>query len=47
MVDAVFSALRAYPGIIEILTYRVSEVDVVVYLYNVQKETVLGVLAQL
>jgi hypothetical protein len=46
-VNAVFSALRTYPGIIEVLTYRVSEVDVVVFLYKVQKETVLGVLAQL
>jgi hypothetical protein len=46
-VNAVFSVLRAYPGIIEVLTYRVSEVDVVVFLYKVHKETVLGVLAQL
>ncbi len=46
-VNTVFSALHTYPGIIEILTYRVSEVDVVVYLYKVHKETVLGVLAQL
>ncbi len=46
-VNAVFAALRAYPGIFEILTYRVSDVDVVVYLHGVQKQMVLGVLAQL
>ena len=46
-VNAVFAALRAYPGIFEILTYRVSDVDVAVYLYQVQKQMVLGVLAQL
>ena len=46
-VNAVFAALRAYPGIFEILTYRVSDVDVVVYLHQVQKQMVLGVLAQL
>ena len=45
--NAVFAALRAYPGIVEILTYRVSEVDVIVFLYKVQRDTVLGVLAQL
>jgi hypothetical protein len=46
-VNAVFAALRAYPGIVETLTYRVSDVDVVVYLYQVQKQMVLDVLAQL
>ena len=46
-VNAVFAALRAYPGIVEVLTYRVSDVDVAVYLYQVQKQMVLGVLAQL
>ncbi len=46
-VNAVFAALRAYPGIFETLTYRVSDVDVAVYLYQVQKQMVLGVLAQL
>ncbi len=46
-VNAVFAALRAYPGIFEILTYRVSDVDVAVFLYQVQKQMVLNVLAQL
>ena len=46
-VNAVFAGLRAYPGIVEILTYRVSDVDVAVYLYQVEKQMVLGVLARL
>jgi hypothetical protein len=46
-VNAVFAALRAYPGIFETLTYRVSDVDVAVYLYQVQKQMVMDVLAQL
>jgi hypothetical protein len=46
-VNAVFAELRAYPGIVEVLTYRVSDVDVAVYLYQVQKQKVLSVLAQL
>jgi hypothetical protein len=46
-VNAVFAALRAYPGIFETLTYRVSDVDVAVYLYQVQKQRVMDVLAQL
>jgi hypothetical protein len=46
-VNAVFAELRTCPGIVEVLTYRVSDVDVAVYLYQVQKQMVLGVLAQL
>ena len=46
-VNAVFAALRACPGIVEVLTYRVSDVDVAVYLYQVQKQMVMDVLAQL
>jgi hypothetical protein len=46
-VNAVFAALRAYPGIFETLTYRVSDVDVAVYLYQVQKQRVMDVLTQL
>ncbi len=40
----VFAALAAHPGIEEILTYRVSEVDVAVFLYNVQKGAVQEVI---
>ena len=46
-VNAVFAGLRAYPGIVEILTYRVSDVDVAVYLYQVERQMVLDVLARL
>jgi len=46
-VNAVFAALRAYPRIVETLTYRVSDVDVAVYLYQVQKQMLLSVLARL
>lgn len=45
--NAVFRALRARPGIFEVLTYRVSEVDTAVYLFRAQKETVLRVLAEM
>lgn len=40
----VFAALAAHPGIEEILTYRVSEVDVSVFLYSVQKQSVQAVI---
>jgi hypothetical protein len=40
----IFAALGAHPGIEEILTYRVSEVDVAVFLYSVQKESVQAVI---
>jgi hypothetical protein len=40
----IFAALAAHPDIEEILTYRVSEVDVAVFLYNVQKGAVQEVI---
>ena len=40
----IFAQLAAHPGIEEILTYRVSEVDVSVRLYNVQKAAAQGVI---
>ena len=40
----IFAALAAHPGIEETLTYRVSEVDVAVFLYNVQKGAVQEVI---
>jgi hypothetical protein len=43
----VFSALRDYPRIIEILTHRVSEVSTLIFLYDVQKQSALEVLAKL
>ena len=46
-VNAVFQALRAHLGILEVLTYRVSDIDTKVYLFKAQRETALGVLAQL
>ena len=46
-VNTTFQTLRAHPDIFEVLNYRVSDVDTAVYLFNGQKETVLGVLAQL
>jgi hypothetical protein len=46
-VNGIFASLRAYPRIVETLTYRVSEVDVLVFLYSVQKGSVQAVLAQL
>jgi len=45
--NAVFASLRAYPHIVETLNYRVSEVDVLVFLYSVQKSSVQSALAQL
>jgi hypothetical protein len=42
--NRVFAALAAHPGIEEILTYRVSEVDVSVFLYSVQKQSVQAVI---
>jgi len=46
-VSAVIQALRAHLGILEVLTYRVSDIDTKVYLFKGQRETALGVLAQL
>ena len=46
-VNDVFASIRACPGIVEILTYHVSQVDVGVYLYEGQKLSVLKILAQL
>ena len=46
-VSAVIQALRAHLGILEVLTYRVSDIDTKVYLFAAQRETALGVLAQL
>ena len=46
-VNEVFQALGAHVGIFELITYRVSDVDTSVYLFKAQKETLLGVLAQL
>jgi len=46
-VNDVFASIRAYPGIVNILTYHVSQVDVAVYLYEGQKLSVLNILAQL
>ena len=43
----VFSALRDYPRIVEILTHRVSEVSTMIFLYKVQKQSAVEVLAQL
>ena len=46
-VNDVFASIRAYPGIFEILTYHVSQVDVAVFLYEAQKLSVLDILVQL
>jgi len=46
-VNDVFASIRAYPGIVEILTYHVSQVDVATYLYETQRLSVLDVLAKL
>lgn len=46
-VNDVFTSIRAYPGIVETLTYHVSQVDVAVYLYQGQKLSVLDILAKL
>ena len=40
----IFVALAAHPGIEEILTYRVSEVDVEIFLLSVQREAVQEVI---
>ena len=40
----IFAALAAHPGIEEILTYRISEVDVAVFLLSVHKEAVQEVI---
>jgi hypothetical protein len=40
----IFAQLAAHPGIEEILTYRVSEIDVSVRLYNMQEATAQGVI---
>jgi hypothetical protein len=40
----IFAQLAAHPGVEEILTYRVSEVDVSIMLYSVQKAAVQGVI---
>ncbi len=45
--NVVFTSLRAHPGIFEILTYRISDVEVGIFLFEAQKETVLDVLEQL
>jgi hypothetical protein len=46
-VNEVFASIRAYPGIGEILTFHVSQVDVGVYLYRGQKISVSSILTQL
>lgn len=46
-VDEVFRALRAHPDLVNMLTFRVSDVDTSVYLFKAQKDTVLGVLTLL
>lgn len=43
----VFSNLRAYPRIGEVLTYRVPDVDTSIYLYRMQLDSVIAVLARL
>ncbi len=45
--SSVITSLRAYPGIVETLTYHVSQVDVAIYLYEAQKLSVLNLLVQL
>ena len=45
--NEVFSAIRDHPQIIEITTFRVSEISTMLFLYNMQKETVLEILALL
>jgi hypothetical protein len=46
-VNAAFNAIRAYPNIIEILTYRVSDVDTGIYLLGGQKSYVDAILVKL
>jgi hypothetical protein len=46
-VNAVFNSIRAYPNIIEILTYRVSDVDTAIYLLEGQKSYVDAILVRL
>jgi hypothetical protein len=46
-VNEIFVKLRSQPRIAEILTYRVSEVDVTIYLYSVLKGSVSEVIGHL
>jgi len=46
-VNEVFQSLRTHPDLVNVLTFRVSDVDTSIYLFKAQKQTALSVLALL
>ena len=46
-VNEVFQSLRTHPVLVNVLTFRVSDVDTSIYLFKAQKQTALSVLALL